>query len=625
MAERLNFIVRLVDRVSGPSRRIAASLKATDKRFKKLAKSPAVKAVDKFAGGVLKAAGAAGVLTAAAGALVSGAIVKGAVSMGVFQEKTRKAFELLTGSVAGGDAAFSRVIDLSTMLGQGLEATSDQMKKLLAQQFSLEESTGLIKLVADLRAIGVEGEKADRVLTAITQIRAKGRLQAEEMLQLAEAGVSLELVMGELEKATGKTRDEVRKLQEAGKLGQDVALAAIEKAILKKVGKASAGEAAVDFADSTITGLVGRLGAARDSFFLRVATQAGASIQGLKGPIQKLTDFVSNVNVAPFGKFVGDAIEGLTRLVPLVIEFATGFARAFGEVGALKFDVDSGSLLKARDLGRSFAEVLGLMVEGLRLLGPVIDAITSPLGKFAIKAAVIGAVIVKIAMFIVAAIPVVQGFASTLAGLAPAVTAVIAGIKAAAAAVAVFVVQGLVFFATLSAIPLAIIAASVAALAALFIWRDEIFAWFDSINWSELGTKIVDGIVAGLTAAKDAAIGAVTGLGNALVGAAKGVLGIASPSAVFAELGRFSAMGFNQGLASVPPDAGSLTPSGADIAGGVAGMRGGSNVSITVAPRISVDGSRSPGDTADAIVQALTTQFADVLEQVAIEHGLSGA
>ena len=206
-----------------------------------------------------------------AGIAIGGILTKSVAEASIFAEKTQLAFELLTGSAAGGVQVFKKSISLARELGLDIGFVTSSFRSLLAQQFSIKESVGLIKMVSDLRAIGIEGEKTKRVLMAITQIRAKGRLQMEEMLQLAEAGVSLQLVGQALEKLTGKSREQIRKLQEAGKIGPDIALEAIGLAVKKKVGVEKVGDAGKRFANEMLQGAADRLKAAPRLKFLEIA------------------------------------------------------------------------------------------------------------------------------------------------------------------------------------------------------------------------------------------------------------------------------------------------------------------------------------------------------------------
>ncbi len=77
-----------------------------------------------------------------------------------------------------------------------------------------------------------------------------------------------------------------------------------------------------------------------------------------------------------------------------------------------------------------------------------------------------------------------------------------------------------------------------------------------NIDWMELGKRIIDGIVNGLQNGINAVIQMAKRVATEAFNAAKSILGIHSPSAAFAELGNFSALGFAQGFAkSMTPQA----------------------------------------------------------------------
>jgi len=73
-------------------------------------------------------------------------------------------------------------------------------------------------------------------------------------------------------------------------------------------------------------------------------------------------------------------------------------------------------------------------------------------------------------------------------------------------------------------------------------------AWFKSVDWGAVGKAIIEGIAKGITSAvgviKDAAVNAA----KAALAAAKGFLGIKSPSAVFAGIGAQMMAGMAQGI-----------------------------------------------------------------------------
>ena len=65
---------------------------------------------------------------------------------------------------------------------------------------------------------------------------------------------------------------------------------------------------------------------------------------------------------------------------------------------------------------------------------------------------------------------------------------------------------------------------------------------------SSAGGNIVAGLLAGIKGAWSSLTGWVSGAISGLVGGVKGLLGIHSPSRVFAELGKFTALGFGEGF-----------------------------------------------------------------------------
>lgn len=269
-------------------------------------------------------------------------LTEAVVDMAMFAESTKLAFSNLRGGEALGVEAFDKSRKLAVQLGEEVDVTSERMMKLLAMQFSLEEATGLVKMVADLKTIGVHGEKADRVLTALTQIRAKGRLQAEEMLQLAEAGISLELVYGALQKQTGKTRDEIMKLQKAGKLGAGLALDAVQEAVLKKVGKHELGVAGEQFADQMLQGMRNRLQGSKKLF---------------------LMDLAENLDIGPLGAMVKD-LAGVLGDKTLSAGFASGIGRIGGFIDRIRPDV------------------VNAFAKGLKIAGDAFDKLVLVAGEF---------------------------------------------------------------------------------------------------------------------------------------------------------------------------------------------------------------------------------------------------
>ncbi len=79
------------------------------------------------------------------------------------------------------------------------------------------------------------------------------------------------------------------------------------------------------------------------------------------------------------------------------------------------------------------------------------------------------------------------------------------------------------------------------------LW-DQVVAFFTGKSLSEIGFQLMMGFVKGIMGAVSAVIDAVKNAVGAAIGAAKSVLGISSPSKVFAEIGGYTAEGFAGGV-----------------------------------------------------------------------------
>lgn len=146
---------------------------------------------------------------------------------------------------------------------QKTDFTSEQIEKsqarLMAQGFRGKDLYATLFSAADLAAImpGDKNQTLERVTMAMSQIKAKGKLQGEELTQqLAEAGLNTALVKQQLMKSLGlKSTAEVDKRMGKGEIGADVALPAIQRAILQQLGTSKAGEYATS-ASGSLTGLI---------------------------------------------------------------------------------------------------------------------------------------------------------------------------------------------------------------------------------------------------------------------------------------------------------------------------------------------------------------------------------
>lgn len=75
-----------------------------------------------------------------------------------------------------------------------------------------------------------------------------------------------------------------------------------------------------------------------------------------------------------------------------------------------------------------------------------------------------------------------------------------------------------------------------------------VVSFLSSINLSDIGAQMIQGLINGITGAGSAVVDSVKGVVNGAIDSAKAALGIHSPSKVFAEIGENTAAGMEQGV-----------------------------------------------------------------------------
>lgn len=531
------FTIELIDRVSAPSRKAAASIDRINKKlkeshgrmgalssyqFKNLVKAKAFDQVGKGASYVAGKMATFAKWAAIGGAAIAGTaavmVTKGVVSMGIFADASRRAFASITGSAGAGEDAFKRSVALADLLGADVEEITGQFKQLLAMQFSIGEAEDLIKISADLQLVTGSAEQATRAIRAITQIKAKGRLQAEELVgQLSEAGVSASLVYDALGKKFGKSTDEVRKMITAGKVDAKTGIDAIKAAIMKMTNETAPGEAAVKFGNETLTGIMGTLKTMPKQIFLRISDAMTADFESLKGTLLEIIEAMKSIDAEKVAEFVRNVLEMAKQLIPLAKEFAAGFGEGFSEILAGMRELSAGGglasqLETAREAGKGIAAILAFVLWVTRVIAKVVSVLASPFGKIAAVVGIIGVLFLKFLLLLGSATQAIVGVTSGVGTLAAGWATFISGLGvawgwivalgAALKTVGILVLYAVTWIATIPAVIVGAIAAAAAAvIATIWVFREEIakfmlWLWDASVK---AGKDLVLGLISGIT------------------------------------------------------------------------------------------------------------------------------
>lgn len=496
---------------------------------------------------------------------------RGLLGMVAFREGALTTFRTMSGArTAGGrerdaGAQFRWAQQLARETPLDEQGVIASMQQASTAGFRGRQQRQAVLAAADVGAANPNDiTAASRYLRAIGQIQSRGRLQAEELNQLGEVGVGRQEIYASLARQLG--------LRETG------------PALSRRIDQMMRG--------GQITGSQG-VQAAQDA--VRTRFSGGGELGSFaRSQGQTLGGTLSNLEGAVFG-FV-TSIERLEQLPGIVALKSTLNAVA----AALNGSSPAGRRLQ------------GVLVTLINSAGRLFDRYLRPERVEAFFSA--------IADYAPVLIQLVQTFGSGFleglqVGLGPLLqlfqeaAAGPEGLRQWVGVVGLFgrALGWVAGFAIRLTSALVMVSTAVVTMVSTMA---EAFEWLTSMPG-----QLVDGLINGLREAWPRLVEELTSLAAALPDPVRTVLGIHSPSRVFAELGRYTAQGFAVGLDSGAPTIdramGAMTSPTVDLSG----MRGGNQISIT----LHVDGGRE--DLAQRIREELSDLFVDLFERGALAGG----
>ena len=623
----LDFAVSIVDRASGPAAKIAKSTDAIDKSLKAADKSTSKvgmlleKTMGPKAAGVIQKFGAffqktgknaeaggegvnkaAMAMQALAGAAALGAAAAAAVGvsliaivavganyaaqMASFKEDTLFGMKYAVGSAEGAKETFDYAGRIALMMGGKQTEVVGTITKFMQRGFSADQAGKMAAAMADVARI--PGGNVDALSHAMSMMHGDRALDAKEMKLLVRglgAGDrGMELFTGNLAKSLGIKGDKaglkkVKGMMKSGEIKGDAANAALLATINDIGGGKGLGQVAKAFSDTTVTGSIDKVKNNVEALFLAISSSAAgekivAIFQRLAAAIDPSTDS---------GK----------RLLGTLDAVASGVSDMLGTV-------DLGAMSSAFDSVSKAVDVVGDVITAVMpyfkaLGGGVWDGIKAAAGPVGDLLGSIGGVKSGPLESVVAAFRTI----GEVIGVALVVMGVLVGVSVAIAG-------------ALSMIPYALVAGITLAVG----WLVKLGAGMYSI-----GSSIVQGIGNGISSGISWIVGIVENMGGSIKGAIKRVLGIASPSKVFQQIGDYTAEGFAQGVQgnSAPQDAvtSMVDPKVASTARGGSGGGGGRSVDVGgISVTVNVQGSAT-GDTADKIAAEVANRIGIFFETLA--------
>lgn len=455
--------------------------------------------------------------------IVGGLLKAGAdlsIASGTFRENTTLAFEGLLGGEAAAAALYEKALDLSDKSGLSKEAVVAKLQKQISAGVSEADALKEINAIA-AATLGLGEGKASKIDSLLTKIAATDKVSSRVFDSLGVAGLAADDLYAKLGQTTGKTRQELEALAKAGKLSSAEVSAAIEAVIEDKFGKLR------DKAGQTIPRILGDIQDEFARLFDKVTGTEGAGkfktmLSGFSemlttGPqAEKLRSAFNELFGNLFG-LIGDSVDMGTAG-----EIVDGIASGIHRIGEFIKDITPGVSGFFKGFAKGFEQFMPALGALPRLLMTITGGVGGLGGLFEMAGK-------GLAYFLGFLLLLAEGFAF-FGGM----LLTIVGVVASAVAAVLGLIGSLV--STISG------------------YWDDLKASVSGLGpdlggaASGAGGAIIDGFVSGIDSKAGAVAEAVVRAAGNAIAAAKRILGIASPSRVFAEIGDYTGQGFALGI-----------------------------------------------------------------------------
>jgi tape measure domain-containing protein len=290
-------------------------------------------------------------------ALTLGNIFKGALSVTIGMtmfEAVKRGFQTVVGESISFNAQMEQArIGFTTMLGSAERAQVflddmakfaaktpfefpellDASKRMLAYGFAAEDVLPTMEAVGNASAaVGLGTEGINRIILALGQMRAKGKLSGEEMRQLTETGIPAWEILAE---AMNKTTAEIMDMQQKGLIPADRAIKMLVDGMNKR--------------------------------FPNMMAQMENTWEGV-------TSTIKDVWQMTIGAVTQNLFQGVVSWLQKVRDFAVGFYDTFQRYGLQRAISES--------FGPEVAAIVSVLGATLRGLASVVSAVTSFITKY---------------------------------------------------------------------------------------------------------------------------------------------------------------------------------------------------------------------------------------------------
>ena len=209
------------------------------------------------------------------------------IAFNAMQEQARIAFTTMLGSGTRAGQMLNQLKDFAARTPFEFPDLVRATQRMMAYGFAAQEVLPTLTAIGDAAsALGGSAETIQRITTALGQIRAKGTVQAEEMRQLAEAGIPVwEILANKI----GVSIPEAMKRVEARAVSATVGIAALVEGINDRFGGGM---------EKLATSWIGLISTIKDEARFLAGALTEGLFNALKGPLDSAKNGLHDLRVA---------------------------------------------------------------------------------------------------------------------------------------------------------------------------------------------------------------------------------------------------------------------------------------------------------------------------------------
>ena len=256
-------------------------------------------------------------------------------------------------TVFGGEGPAQKALDWAVEFGVKTPKTLDEVTKemLKMQTFGLKPMEGNFEKIGD--AAYALGQETDGIVTALGQMGLKGKVSAEELMQLSERNIPAFQILKDTFNLTSK------EMENLGNAGLPVQVAI--QAIIDNIGAMNAG--AMEMASRTVTGMLSTI---EDGFqqFAKKFTDSGPW-DTVRYYVGQVKDFITeSLGSESFLSVTEAAGQAFADVAAEAIGFLQVVAESFLPVGVQISDLPTLFLSKIPELTDGFGSLVEYMITG---------------------------------------------------------------------------------------------------------------------------------------------------------------------------------------------------------------------------------------------------------------------